>query len=74
MYHEEYEGWKSKVEIEGTINLDLVSEFYFGEGYRNEVFSFYYNYYEGKCFNQLFHAMNWSWQNMSKKDMMNTEK
>lgn len=59
VYHEEYEGWKSKVEIEGTINLDLVSEFYFGEGYRNEVFSFYYNYYEGKCFNQLFHAMNY---------------
>ena len=50
VYHEEYEEWKSKAEIEGTINLDLVSEFYFGEGYRNEVFSFYYNYYEGKCF------------------------
>lgn len=59
VYHEEYEEWKSKAEIEGTINLDLVSEFYFGEGYRNEVFSFYYNYYEGKCFSQLFHAMNY---------------
>lgn len=59
VYREEYEEWKSKAEIEGTINLDLVSEFYIKEGYRNEVFSFYYNYCEGKCFSQLFHAMNY---------------
>lgn len=59
VYHEEYEEWKSKAEIEGTINLDFVSEFYFKEGYRNEAFLFYYNFFEGKCFSQLFHAMNY---------------
>ena len=36
VYHEEYEEWKSKAEIEGTINLDFLSELYFKEGYRNE--------------------------------------
>lgn len=59
VYHEEYEEWKSKAEIEGTINLDFVSEFYFKEGYRNEAFLFYYIFFEGKCFSQLFHAMNY---------------
>lgn len=44
MYHEEYEEWKSKAEIEGTINLDFLSELYFKEGYRNEAFLFYYNF------------------------------
>ena len=59
VYHEEYEEWKSKAEIEGTINLDFLSELYFKEGYRNEAFLFYYNFFEGKCFRQLFHAMNY---------------
>lgn len=59
VYHEEYEEWKSKAEIEGTINLDFLSELYFKEGYRNEAFLFYYNFFEGKCFSQLFHAMNY---------------
>ena len=59
VYHEEYEEWKSKAEIEGTINLDFLSELYFKEGYRNEAFLFYYNFIEGKCFSQLFHAMNY---------------
>ena len=59
VYHEEYEEWKSKAEIEGTINLDFLSELYFKEGYRNEDFLFYYNFFEGKCFSQLFHDMNY---------------
>ena len=59
VYHEEYEEWKSKAEIEGTINLDFLSELYFKEGYRNEAFLFYYNFFEGNCFSQLFHAMNY---------------
>ena len=59
VYHEEYEEWKSKAEIEGIINLDFASEFYFGEGYKNKVFLFYYAFFEGQFFNQLFHAMNY---------------
>ena len=59
VYHEEYEEWKNKAEVEGIINLDLTSEFYFGEGYRNKVFLFYYAFFEGQFFNQLFHAMNY---------------
>ena len=59
VYHEEYEEWKNKAEVEGIINLDLTSEFYFREGYKNEVFLFYYAFFEGQFFNQLFHAMNY---------------
>ena len=59
VYNEEYEEWKNKAEVEGIINLDLTSEFYFREGYKNEVFLFYYAFFEGQFFNQLFHAMNY---------------
>lgn len=59
VYREEYEQWKDNVKERGILNSDLIIDFFLDETLSmNFNFLFWYYYFEGHIFDQLFHAMN----------------